>query len=50
VAGVVASLVARDNIEALGQQIDHFPFTLITPLRTKNDYITHFSKEDPHLL
>ena len=50
VAGVVAALVARDDVEALRQKIDHFPFTLVTPLRTKNDYITHFSKEDPHLL
>ncbi len=47
VAGIMPSLVARDDVETLGQKIDYFPFTLITPLRTKNDYITHFSKGRP---
>jgi hypothetical protein len=50
VPGVVPTLVAHDNVEALGEKIDDFTFTLITPLRTKNDYITHFSKGDPGLL
>ena len=50
VAGVVAALIARDDVEALGEKIDDLTFAFVAPLRAKNDYITHFSKEDPGLL
>ena len=41
VAGVVAALIARDDIETLGEQIDDFAFALIAPLRAKNDHVAH---------
>ena len=41
VPGVVAALIARHNIEALGKQIDDFAFALVAPLRAQNDYVAH---------
>jgi hypothetical protein len=43
----MAALVARDYIEALREKIDNLALALITPLRTKNDYITHFFEGRP---
>jgi hypothetical protein len=31
VAGVVSALIARDNIEALGEEVDNLPLTLVSP-------------------
>ena len=36
------ALVARDDVEALGQQIDDFALAFVAPLRAENDYIAHF--------
>src|SRR5205814_6669961 len=47
VAGVVATLVARHNIEAIREQIDNFPFTLIAPLGAEDDHVSHLC---PNLL
>ena len=35
------ALIARDDIEALGQQIDYFTFTFVAPLGAENDDILH---------
>src|SRR5262249_28596338 len=41
VSRVVAALVARDDSEPLGEEIDHFTLTLVGPLRTKYDDVFH---------
>ncbi len=42
VARIVPALIACDDVEALGQQIDDLAFSFIAPLRTDdNDYISH---------
>src|SRR2546423_3827025 len=43
-AGVVTALIAHDNIEALGQQIDDLAFAFIAPLGA-NDCDNHETKE-----
>jgi len=35
VAGVVAPLIAGDDIEVLGKEIDDLPFSLVAPLGAK---------------
>src|SRR6266545_4414748 len=37
VAGVMAALIASNNVEVFGQKVNDLPFALITPLRT-DDY------------
>ena len=37
VARVVAALIARDDVEALGQEIDDLALALVAPLRADND-------------
>ncbi len=44
VAGVVAALIARDDIEALGEQIDDLPLALVSPLGSQDDYVSHFDQ------
>jgi hypothetical protein len=44
VARVVSALIARDNIEPFGEEIDDFAFTLIAPLRAEDDYVSHFDQ------
>ena len=39
VPGVVAALIARDNVEMFGQQVDHVALALIAPLRTEDDNV-----------
>ena len=34
VAGVMAALITRHDVEAFGKQIDHFAFAFVAPLRT----------------
>ena len=41
VAGVVAALIARHDVEALGKQVDHFAFAFVAPLRAENNDILH---------
>ena len=41
VAGVVAALIARHDVEALGEQIDDFAFALVAPLRAEDDDVVH---------
>jgi hypothetical protein len=43
VAGVMATLIARHDVEALGKQIDHFSFAFVAPLRAENDDILHLA-------
>src|SRR2546423_14549724 len=40
VAGVVTALVARDHVEALGQEVNDLALALIAPLRA-DDYDDH---------
>ena len=40
-AGVVSTLESDDQIGVLGQQINNFAFTLVTPLGTNDHYIRH---------
>jgi len=41
-ASIMAPLVsARDDVETFREKIDHFPFSLVTPLRAQND--KHYS-------
>ncbi len=44
VAGIVAALIARDDVEALGQQVDYFALAFIAPLRAENNYVAHSSE------
>src|SRR5262249_46497494 len=39
VAGIMATLVSRDNIEAIREKVDNFAFSLIAPLRAKHNDI-----------
>ena len=41
VAGIVPALIARDDIELLGEEIDDLPFTLVAPLGAQDDYVSH---------
>ena len=41
VAGVMAALITRHDVEALGKQVDHFAFAFVAPLRAENDDILH---------
>ncbi len=41
VAGVMATLIARHDVEALGKQVDYFAFAFVAPLRAENDDILH---------
>src|ERR1035438_94471 len=43
-AGVVPALIARDDVEAVGEEIDNLPLTLVPPLGSQDDYVTHFSQ------
>ena len=44
VARIVSALIARDDIEPFGEEIDDFAFTLIAPLRAEDDYVSHFDQ------
>ena len=44
VAGVVSALIARDNIEPFGEEIDNLPFALVSPLGAQDDYVSHFDQ------
>ena len=37
----MSALIARDDIEAFGQQIDYFTFALVAPLRAEDDDVAH---------
>src|SRR5262249_27266897 len=41
VAGVVAALVARDDVEVLREEVDDLAFAFVTPLRAHNDDVAH---------
>ena len=43
VPGIVAALIARDDVEMLGKQVDNFAFAFIAPLSAKHNQITHSS-------
>src|ERR1044071_4879821 len=42
-AGIVAALIPRDDIEMFGKKIDYFPFSFVAPLRAEDNYVTHNS-------
>ena len=44
VAGVVAALVARHDVEAFGEEIDDLPLALVAPLGAQDDYVSHFDQ------
>src|ERR1039457_5574998 len=44
VARIVATLIARHNIEAFGEEIDDLAFTLVAPLCAEDDYVSHFDQ------
>ena len=35
------ALIARDDVEVLGQQVHYFAFAFVAPLRAENDDILH---------
>ena len=41
VAGVVAALVARDDVEPVREQVDDLALAFVAPLRAQHDHITH---------
>ena len=41
VPGVMAALIARNDIKVLGEKVDNFAFSLIAPLGAKHNQITH---------
>jgi hypothetical protein len=42
VAGVVPALIASDDLETLGEQIDDLAFTFVAPLGANHcDYFSH---------
>ncbi len=44
VAGIVSALIARHNVEAVGEKIDNLAFTLVSPLGSQDDNVSHFSQ------
>jgi hypothetical protein len=40
----VAALVARHDIEGLGEQVHNFPFALVSPLGSQDDDVFHFAR------
>ena len=46
VAGVVAALVARHDIEALGEEVDNFPLALVSPLGAQDNDVFHVIRKD----
>jgi hypothetical protein len=38
---VVPALIARHHIEPLGEQVHNFAFTLVTPLGSQDNHVTH---------
>jgi hypothetical protein len=41
VAGIVTALVARDDVELTGEEVDHLALALVSPLRAQDYDITH---------
>ena len=39
VAGIVAALIARDDVEPFGEEIDDLPLALVSPLGAQDDYV-----------
>ncbi|EGE58021.1 hypothetical protein RHECNPAF_3500075 [Rhizobium etli CNPAF512] len=39
--GIVAALIAHDDIRALRKPVDNLAFAFVTPLRTDHDYVRH---------
>src|SRR5205823_3306612 len=48
VSRVVPALVARDEVEFLGEQVDHLPFALVTPLRAQYNDVFHWKTKTTH--
>ena len=42
--GIVAALIARDNVEAFGEDVDYLSFAFISPLRAQYDHVSHFDQ------
>ena len=40
--GIMAALIARHDIELLGEEIDDLPFALVAPLGAQDDYVSPF--------
>ncbi|EKD38801.1 MAG: hypothetical protein ACD_75C00602G0002 [uncultured bacterium] len=52
VAGIITTLETDDAIGITGQQVDNFPLTFISPLRTNNNNTGHLhllSEVNEHL-
>ncbi len=41
VAGVVAALIARDDVETIAKKIDDLPLAFVSPLRAENNNVAH---------
>ena len=51
VAGVVAALIARHDVEAFREQIDDLAFAFVAPLRAQHNQIVHRSElKTPHCI
>src|SRR5213075_1202850 len=46
-SGVVPTLVARDDVEALGQQVDYFALAFVAPLGAEHDHVAHLETAHP---
>ena len=44
VAGVVAALIARHDIEVLGEEIDDLSLAFVAPLRAQDDDVFHWKQ------
>ena len=44
VAGIVAALIARHDIEPFREEIDDLAFALVAPLGAEDDYVSHFDQ------
>ena len=47
VAGVVATLVAGDDVEVLGEPVDDLALALVTPLGAQKDHVRHADELRP---
>ena len=44
VAGIMAALISRHDIEAIGEEVDDFAFAFVAPLGAQDDYVSHWNQ------
>jgi hypothetical protein len=42
--GIMAALVARDNVEAFGEDVDDLSLAFISPLGAQNNHVSHLDQ------